>query len=115
MHAYALEMLHEQLQSGNKALDVGAGSGYLVACIAHMVGPDGQVVGIEYVGELARHAKERLQSDPNETIRKMMDSGRIEIIHGDGWKGYEAKAPYDAIHVGAGTVIFFCKSYILSC
>jgi protein-L-isoaspartate(D-aspartate) O-methyltransferase len=29
MHAYALEYLREHLKPGNKALDVGSGSGYL--------------------------------------------------------------------------------------
>ena len=36
-HAYALELLKDQLKEGNKALDVGSGSGYLTTCFAHMV------------------------------------------------------------------------------
>ena len=36
-HAYALEMLENQLKEGMKALDVGSGSGYLTACFALMV------------------------------------------------------------------------------
>jgi protein-L-isoaspartate(D-aspartate) O-methyltransferase len=101
MHAYALEMLHDKLKSGNKAMDVGAGSGYLVACMAHMVGEQGHVIGIEYVPELAKHAKQRLETDPDKTIQKMMQEGRIEVLEGDGWQGYEKQAPYAAIHVGA--------------
>ena len=37
-HAHALELLKDQLGDGMKALDVGSGSGYLTACMAHMVG-----------------------------------------------------------------------------
>lgn len=101
MHAFALEMLHDKLIDGNKALDVGAGSGYLVACIAHMVGDTGHVIGIEYIPELAKHAKQRLKTDPNEAIQKMVKENRIQVFEGDGWQGFEKEAPYAAIHVGA--------------
>ena len=37
-HAYALELLKDQLKEGMKALDVGSGSGYLTVCFALMVG-----------------------------------------------------------------------------
>jgi protein-L-isoaspartate(D-aspartate) O-methyltransferase len=32
---------------------------------------------------------------------KMLDDGTITLITGDGWKGFPAQAPYNAIHVGA--------------
>ena len=37
MHAQALEVLHDHLKEGSKALDIGSGSGYLTACMAIMV------------------------------------------------------------------------------
>jgi protein-L-isoaspartate(D-aspartate) O-methyltransferase len=37
MHAYALEILKDNLKEGNRALDVGSGTGYLTACFAIMV------------------------------------------------------------------------------
>lgn len=43
-HAHALELLKDHLKEGNKALDVGSGSGYLTACMALMVGPRGKAV-----------------------------------------------------------------------
>ena len=36
-HACALELLVDHLKEGNRALDVGSGSGYLTACMGHMV------------------------------------------------------------------------------
>ena len=33
----------------------------------------------------------------------LLDTGDIQIITGDGRKGYPAAAPYDAIHVGAAS------------
>lgn len=41
MHAYALELLRGQLLEGEKALDVGSGSGYLTACMSAMLGESG--------------------------------------------------------------------------
>lgn len=41
MHAHALELLKDQLTEGERALDVGSGSGYLTACMALMVGETG--------------------------------------------------------------------------
>ena len=38
-HAHALELLSAHLKKGNRAMDVGSGSGYLTACMAHMVRP----------------------------------------------------------------------------
>lgn len=43
-HAMCLGALHNQLQPGMRALDVGHGTGYLAACMALMVGPSGQVI-----------------------------------------------------------------------
>ncbi|KAM6149367.1 protein-L-isoaspartate(D-aspartate) O-methyltransferase-like isoform 1-T1 [Erethizon dorsatum] len=37
MHAYALQLLFDQLHEGAKALDVGSGSGILTACFARML------------------------------------------------------------------------------
>ena len=39
MHAMCLELLVDHLQPGMRALDVGSGSGYLVATMAEMVAP----------------------------------------------------------------------------
>lgn len=36
-HAHALELLSNHLKKGNRAMDVGSGSGYLTACMGHMV------------------------------------------------------------------------------
>jgi protein-L-isoaspartate(D-aspartate) O-methyltransferase len=38
---------------GAAVLDVGAGSGWTTALLAHLVGPDGEVLGLERVPELA--------------------------------------------------------------
>ncbi|CAH2076239.1 unnamed protein product, partial [Iphiclides podalirius] len=97
MHAHALERLQPQLIPGEKALDVGSGTGYLTACMAIMLGESGRVVGIDHIPELVTLATKNIQNDNPE----LLTSGRIKLIAGDGRLGYPDEAPYNAIHVGA--------------
>ncbi|KAF5933181.1 hypothetical protein HYC85_029352 [Camellia sinensis] len=52
MHATCLQLLEDNLKPGMHALDVGSGTGYLTACFALMVGPEGRAVGVEHIPEL---------------------------------------------------------------
>ncbi|GES88411.1 protein-L-isoaspartate(D-aspartate) O-methyltransferase-like isoform X1 [Rhizophagus clarus] len=97
MHAHALENLEPFLQPGMKVLDIGCGSGYLTACLAEMVGPEGKVVGIEHIKELVDMSRKNIQKDRPE----LLESQRVILVHGDGREGYLEEAPYDCIHVGA--------------
>uniref|UniRef100_A0A8D2LXY0 Protein-L-isoaspartate O-methyltransferase n=2 Tax=Varanus komodoensis TaxID=61221 RepID=A0A8D2LXY0_VARKO len=101
MHAYALELLYEQLHEGAKALDVGSGSGILTACFARMVGSKGKVVGIDHIKELVDDSINNVKKDDP----LLLSSGRVKLIVGDGRLGYPDEAPYDAIHVGAAAPI----------
>ncbi|KAE8746793.1 hypothetical protein FOCC_FOCC006541 [Frankliniella occidentalis] len=97
MHAYALEQLRDHLSEGSKALDVGSGSGYLTVCMALMVGESGHVVGIDHIPELVEFSRQNVLSDKPD----LLESGRLQLIAGDGRQGFPSSAPYDAIHVGA--------------
>ncbi|XP_015265640.1 PREDICTED: protein-L-isoaspartate(D-aspartate) O-methyltransferase [Gekko japonicus] len=101
MHAYALELLYDQLYEGAKALDVGSGSGILTACFARMVGPKGRVVGIDHIKELVDESINNVRKDDP----SLQSSGRVKLIVGDGRMGYPEEAPYDAIHVGAAAPV----------
>ncbi|KNE68865.1 protein-L-isoaspartate O-methyltransferase [Allomyces macrogynus ATCC 38327] len=97
MHAYALNLLEPYLRPGNRVLDVGCGSGYLTACMADMVGPEGKVVALDHIEELVEMTRANVERDqPGWTT-----NGRVECVVGDGREGYPARAPYSAIHVGA--------------
>uniref|UniRef100_A0AAY4CN36 Protein-L-isoaspartate O-methyltransferase n=1 Tax=Denticeps clupeoides TaxID=299321 RepID=A0AAY4CN36_9TELE len=96
-HAYALELLHDQLYEGAKALDVGSGSGILSVCFARMVGAKGKVIGIDHIKELVDDSVNNVKKDDPSLI----SSGRVKLIVGDGRLGFPEEAPYDAIHVGA--------------
>ncbi|XP_014216085.1 protein-L-isoaspartate(D-aspartate) O-methyltransferase isoform X2 [Copidosoma floridanum] len=97
MHAHALEHLADKLQDGGKVLDVGFGSGYLTVCLALMVGPKGVSVGIEHIPQLKEIATKNIENDHPE----LLETGKVELVVGDGRLGYLPQAPYDAIHVGA--------------
>jgi len=78
------------LKGEERVLDIGTGSGYSAAVLAEIAG---EVIGIERQPELAEAARERLSRLGYETV---------DIITGDGSKGWPAKAPYDGILVAAG-------------
>lgn len=93
----ALELLKDNLKPGARFLDVGSGSGVMLAYAAHMVGKQGQVYGVEHIGKLAEQSLRNLS-------RAQLPSELREIIHvktGDGRLGWAEHAPFDAIHVGA--------------
>ena len=94
--ATMLEQL--ELSSGHRVLEVGAGSGYNAALMAHMVGEEGLVITVEIDEALARRARESLATAGLETT----ESGWVEVVHGDGGAGYPDEAPYDRIIVTAG-------------
>lgn len=76
MHAFALEALIDKLVDGAKVLDVGSGTGYLTACMAHMVGPRGLVYGIDHIKELVDQSHANIIKDDKE----LLDSGRVKIL-----------------------------------
>ncbi|KAJ4973668.1 hypothetical protein NE237_006842 [Protea cynaroides] len=98
MHAMCLELLENNLQPGMHALDVGSGTGYLTACFAMMVGPQGRAVGVEHIPELVTTSIKNIQKSQ---AAPLLNGGSLSIHGGDGRLGWPEFAPYDAIHVGA--------------
>jgi protein-L-isoaspartate(D-aspartate) O-methyltransferase len=78
-----------ELEPGDKVLEIGAGSGYQAAVLAEIVD---EVYTIEIVGELAELSAERLAA---------LGYDNVEVMHGDGYFGWEEHAPFDAIIVTA--------------
>jgi protein-L-isoaspartate(D-aspartate) O-methyltransferase len=76
-----------QLTGDERVLEVGTGSGYQAAILAHMTH---EVHTIEFLPELAARAKRLLSDYPN-----------VFCHLGDGSLGWQEAAPYDAIIVTA--------------
>lgn len=78
---------------GMKILEVGTGSGYHAAVCAEAIERKGKVYTVEIVKELAIYAAQN--------IERLGYWGVVEVYHGDGRRGLERFAPYDAIIVTA--------------
>lgn len=70
-------------------LEIGTGSGYQTSILAQLTA---KVYSVERIKSLQFQAKRKLQS---------MDLHNISMKHGDGWKGWQSKAPFQAIIVTA--------------
>jgi protein-L-isoaspartate(D-aspartate) O-methyltransferase len=78
---------------GDRVLDVGCGSGWTTALLAHLVGPEGEVIGVEVVPPLVEFGRENL-------AREGFPWARIEAAQRD-VLGRPTEAPYDRILVSA--------------
>ena len=56
-------------------------------------------MGIDHIDELVNDSVKNLKKD--ESISRLLESGRIKMVVGDGRRGHPSLAPYNAIHVGA--------------
>ncbi len=84
--AIMLEQL--DLRPGQHVLEIGAGSGYNAALIAHIVGESGLVVTVDIDEDIVESAREHLETAGLQ---------RVQVVCGDGGLGYAAAAPYDRI------------------
>ena len=94
MHAVMLDLIAPYSGPGKTALDIGSGSGYIVACMGKMFD---KVYGVEHIDPLVQRSIE--------AVGKFIPKSKFEIVCGDGRRGYEKGAPYDVIHIGAAAKI----------
>lgn len=86
-------MLEEaRLEPGERVLEIGTGSGYHAALLAHLVGPE-NVVTVERIAALAERGRANLA--------RTGFSG-VTVVVGDGSLGHPERAPYDCIMATAG-------------
>jgi protein-L-isoaspartate(D-aspartate) O-methyltransferase len=83
----ALMTQYIDIKVGEKVLEIGTGSGYQAAVLAHLTD---KVYSIEIKESLAKKASITLQS---------LDYSSVQVKHEDGYFGWEEHAPFDAIIV----------------
>ncbi|HEV8050031.1 MAG TPA: protein-L-isoaspartate O-methyltransferase [Thermoplasmata archaeon] len=96
-HMVALQLEAAGLTRGAKLLEIGSGSGYLLAVAAHLVRATGHLVGVEVDAELAgrsRHTLARLGVDATIRIR----DGRESVPEG---------AVFDAVLVSCASTTLY--------
>jgi protein-L-isoaspartate(D-aspartate) O-methyltransferase len=80
-----------RLEGDENLLEVGTGSGYSAAVLARLAR---RVISIERVAELGQGARSALEE---------LGVANVEVIVGDGSRGYPEGAPYDAVAIHAAT------------
>lgn len=85
----ALMIQAAEIRPGDVVLEVGAGSGYAAAVMSRIAG---KVVAIERQHDLAEVARERI---------RRLGYDNVQIVEGDGTRGWPPQAPYDAILAAA--------------
>lgn len=87
--AWMTQLVGASDDSVKRVLDIGTGSGYQTAILSQLVD---WVFTVERIEALSFTSRERLQS---------LNYKNISYLCGDGYEGWAAKAPYDAIIVAA--------------
>ena len=90
-----MAIMLEQLgiEPGHKVLEIGAGTGYNAALMAHIVGNTGRVVTVDIDEDLVAAAREHLET---------AGFDRVQVICADGGYGHIDAAPYDRIILTVG-------------
>jgi protein-L-isoaspartate(D-aspartate) O-methyltransferase len=80
-----------ELRGDEHVLEIGTGSGYSAAVLARL---SNHVISLERLPGLAEAARERLDE---------LGVRNVQVVVGDGSRGYPEGAPYDAIAIHAAT------------
>jgi protein-L-isoaspartate(D-aspartate) O-methyltransferase len=89
--AIMLEQL--DLRPGHRVLEIGAGTGYNAALMAHLVGADGEVVTLDIDEDIVEAARSHLVAAGFPGVR---------VVCGDGAFGLPESAPFDRIILTVG-------------
>jgi protein-L-isoaspartate(D-aspartate) O-methyltransferase len=87
----ALYMQHLELKPTERVLEIGTGSGFQTAVLAHLVD---RVYSVERVRDLSVRAR---------AVLDRLRVTNVALLVGDGTVGWSRYAPYDAILVAAGS------------
>ncbi len=89
-----MAIMLEQLQTlpGMRILEIGTGTGYNAALLAHLIGDPSNVWTVDVTEEFCGEAREHLRAAG---VRG------IHVICADGWSGWPDAAPYDRVIVTA--------------
>jgi protein-L-isoaspartate(D-aspartate) O-methyltransferase len=86
----AMMLSQLDVKPGQKVLEVGSGSGYVLALLSELVEKKGKVFGLEVVKELFAKSKDNL-----------IDYKNVHVLHRNGSSGLEDESPFDRIIISA--------------
>ncbi len=93
--AFMLELLQPMV--GHTVLDIGSGSGWQTALLAHIVGTKGRIISLERIRLVYAFGRRNVSN------YSYIKSGRVEMFCRDATDGYPDSAPYDRIIAAAST------------
>src|SRR5436309_7298957 len=76
------------LEPGHRVLEIGAGTGYNAALLAHLAGGSGKVTTLDLDDDIVAAAREHLAA---------CGFGGVRVVQADGGNGWPPGAPYDRI------------------
>jgi protein-L-isoaspartate(D-aspartate) O-methyltransferase len=76
------------VRSGQRVLEIGSGTGWNAALLAHLVGPSGSVSTVDIQPEVVAQARANLDA---------AGASGVRVVVGDGADGFPDEAPYDRI------------------
>lgn len=89
----ALMLQQLAVQPGHRVLEIGAGTGYNAALLAHLAGGSGEVTTVDLDEDIVTAARGHLAA---------CGFGRVSVVQADGGLGWPPNAPYDRIILTVG-------------
>ena len=89
----ALMLQQLDVAPGHRVLEIGAGTGYNAALLAHLTGAQGEVVTVDIEADIVDGARANLAA---------ADLARVDVVRADGGLGLAGRAPWDRIILTVG-------------
>jgi protein-L-isoaspartate(D-aspartate) O-methyltransferase len=80
MHAETLKNLYDHLLTAKNVLDIGTGSGYVTACMAHICPEHTKIYSVDHIKEINDFAKSNIKKISPHFLRK----DKIHFVTQDG-------------------------------
>ncbi|MES5821024.1 methyltransferase domain-containing protein [Streptomyces sp. RG80] len=93
-----------EVQDGDRVLEIGAGTGYNAALLAHRLGDDGLVTTVDLEPEITEAARQHLAAAGR----------RPAVVTGDGARGVPERAPFDRI-IATCTLTSIPQAWLAQC